>query len=131
MGVEMKLKDRFFGLPLWAKLISYVVAAMLATFVVARLIGALQIAFFGDPRLKQEHGNAVVAQEQTQAAKDTGLEATNTVVRTYERTVQVDHVVREGQNAIQRADKGQQMDPAIDTATADALCRVHDSLCRR
>ena len=127
----MKLKDRFFGLPLWAKLIAYVVAAMLATFVVARLIGALQIAFFGDPRLKQEHGNTVVAQEQTQAAKDTGLEATNTVVRTYERTVQVDHVVREGQNAIQRADKGQQMDPAIDAATADALCRVHNSLCRR
>lgn len=127
----MKLKDRFFGLPLWAKLIAYVVAALLAIFVVARLIGALQIALFGDPRVKQEHGNAVVAQEQTQAAKDTGLEATNTVVRTYERTVQVDHVVREGQNAIQRADKGQQMDPAIDAATADALCRVHDSLCRR
>lgn len=127
----MKLKDRFFGLPLWAKLITYVVAALLAIFMVARLIGALQIALFGDPRVKQEHGNAVVAQEQTQAAKDTGLEATNTVVRTYERTVQVDHVVREGQNAIQRADKGQQMDPAIDAATADALCRVHDSLCRR
>lgn len=79
----MKLKDRFFGLPLWAKLIAYVVAALLAIFVVARLIGAMQIALFGDPRVKQEHCNAVVAQEQTQAAKDTGLEATNTVVRTY------------------------------------------------
>jgi hypothetical protein len=127
----MKLRDRFFGLPIWAKLIAYAIAAALAIFVAARLIGALQIAFFGDPRVKQEHGNAVVAQEQTQAAKDTGAEATNTVVRTYDRTIQIDHWVKEGQNAIARADRGQQMDPAIDAATANALCGVHDSLCRR
>lgn len=127
----MKLKDRFFGLPIWAKLIAYVVAAALTIFLVARLIGALQIAFFGDPRLKQAQGNTIVAREQVQAAKDTGLEASNTVVKTYEHTIQIDRVVKEGQNAIGKADKGQQMDPAIDAATATALCGVHDSLCRR
>lgn len=126
----MKIRDRFFGLPIWVKLIVYVVGALVAIFLVMRVIGGIRIALFGDPRLKEAQGNTVVAQEQTQAAKDTGLEATNTVVRTYERTVQIDRVVREGQDAIARADKGQQMDPAIDAATANALCGVHDSLCR-
>lgn len=127
----MKIRDQFFGLPIWAKLIAYVVAALLAIFVVMRLVGALQIAFFGDPRVKQEHGNAVVAQEQTQAAKDTSAEVTNTVTRTYEHYTTIDRAVGRGQNAIAQADKGQQMDPAIDAATANALCGVHDSLCRR
>lgn len=126
----MKIRDRFFGLPIWAKLIAYVVVALLAIFIVMRLVGALQIAFFGDPRVKQEQGNTVVAQEKTQAAKDTGAEVTNTVTRTYEHYTTIDRTVREGQDAIARADKGQQMDPAIDAATANALCGVHDSLCR-
>lgn len=126
----MTIRDRFIGLPIWVKLIAYGVVLALAIFVAARLIGALQIAFFGDPRVKQEHGNAVVAQEQTRAAKDTGAEATNTIVRTYEHTVQIDHVVKEGQASIARADRGQQMDPDIDAATANALCGVNQELCR-
>lgn len=127
----MVIRDRFLGLPIWVRLIAYMIVAALAIFLAARLIGGIQIALFGDPRLKQAQGNTVVAEEQTQAAKDTGAEMTNTVVKTYEHMVQIDHVVKEGQNAIQRADRGQQMDPAIDAATANALCGVHDSLCRR
>lgn len=127
----MKIVDRFVGLPLWARAIGYLAGAALAIFITMRLIGALQVALFGDPRVKHEHGKAVVAQEQTQAAKDTGAEVTNTVTRTYEHYTTIDRTVREGQNAIAKADKGQQMDPAIDAATANALCGVHDSLCRR
>lgn len=126
----MKIRDRFIGLPIWAKLIAYAVAAIIAFFLIARVIGGLRIALFGDPRVAQEHGNTVVAEEQGQAAKDIGLEATNTVTRTYEYHTTVDRVVKEGQNEINKADHGQQMDPAIDAATANALCSVHDSLCR-
>jgi hypothetical protein len=109
----------------WIKLALGVVGLGIVGFVVWKL-------FFADiqRRVAAEHGGKVVAQEQTQGAKETGIDATNTVVHTYERHVEVDHVVRESQNAVNRADHGQQMDPAIDAATAAGLCGVHDSLCR-
>jgi hypothetical protein len=127
----VKLKDRFTGLPLAVKIGAYVISGLVAIFIAARLIGALQIAIFGNVEAKHEHGNAVVAQEQGRAAKETGIEAANTVTRTYEYHTTVDRTVKENQNAVNRADKGQQMDPAIDAAVAAGLCRLHDDLCRR
>lgn len=129
--MKVKLRERLGGLPLWAKLIGSLAAALVAIFLVARLIGAVQMMIFGNVEAKREHGNTVVAEEQGTAARETGLEAANTVVRTYEYHTTVDRTVKEGQNAVTRADKGQQMDPAIDAAVANGLCGVHDSLCRR
>lgn len=109
----------------WVKLALGVLAIGIVGFVVWKL-------FFADieRRVTTEHAGKVVAQSQTQGTKETGIEATNTVVHTYERHVEVDHVVKESQDAVNRADHGQQMDPAIDAATAAGLCSVHDSLCR-
>lgn len=88
--------------------------------------------FFADiqRRVKEEQGGRIVAEEHVNAAKETGIEATNTVVHRYERHVEIDRTVREGQDVVSRLNKGQQMDPEVDAAGAAALCRVHDSLCR-
>src|SRR5438309_11271412 len=102
----------------WVKIVLGAIAIGIVGFVVWKL-------FFADieRRVATEHAGKVVAQAQTQGAKETGIEATNTVVHTYERHVEVDHVVKESQDAVNRADHGQQMDPAIDAATAAGLCR--------
>jgi hypothetical protein len=110
---------------IWVKLALGVVALCVIGFVVWKL-------FFADiqRRVATERAGKVVAQQQTRAAKETGIDATNTVVRTYEHHVEIDHVVKGGQDAVSKADHGQQMDPSIDAATAAGLCRLHDSLCR-
>jgi Sec-independent protein translocase protein TatA len=120
----------FSGLGLWLRLIIGVVAAALIIFAAMRLPGAIKYMIFGDTGAKREHANTVVAQQQGEATKEIGAAAQNEVVRTYEHDVQIDHIVREGQDAVAKADHGQQMDPDIDNAVAAGLCRVHDSLCR-
>lgn len=110
---------------IWIKLAAGVIGLLLVGFVVWKL-------FFADiqRRVKEEHANGVVAKEQTQSAKETGIEATNTVVKTFEYHTEVDRIVKEGQNDVNKVNKGQQVDPEIDAAGAAALCRVHASLCR-
>jgi hypothetical protein len=125
-----KLLGLFSGFSLWARLVIIVALVALAIGVGVRLTGAIKYMIYGDVAAKREHAGSVVAQEQGEAAKQTGIEATNTVVHTYERHVEVDHVVKESQDAVHRADKGQQMDPAIDAAVAAGLCRLHNDLCR-
>jgi hypothetical protein len=127
----MKVIQRFNGFSLWAKLIVYIALAALAIGIAVRAGGAFKYLIFGNTEAKQAQGQTIVAEEQGWAAKETGIEATATAVRRQESHAKRDRVVREGQDAINRADRGQQMDPAIDAAVADGLCRVHDSLCRR
>jgi hypothetical protein len=126
----MKLLKTFNSFALVPRLVIGVALLALAVGVGYRMVGAVKYMIFGNVEAKRERGNTIVAQEQGQAAKETGIEATGAVVRTYERHVQVDHIVKEGQDAVRRADKGEQMATDIDAAGAAALCRVHDSLCR-
>ena len=121
---------RYSGFSVVARIIIAVALLLLLVGLGVRLQQAVKVLIFGNVEAKREHAGLVVAKEQGQAAKETGIEATGTVVRTYEHHVQVDHIVKESQNAITRADRGQQMDPGIDAAIADGLCRVHPDLCR-
>lgn len=125
-----KLWPWFSGLTLWLRIVLIIVGAALIVFAAYRLTGAVKYLIFGDVEAKREHANTVVAQQQGQATKEIGAAAQNEVVKTYEHDVEIDRTVREGQDAVAQADHGQQMDPAIDAAVADGLCRVHTDLCR-
>lgn len=126
-----KLITRYNGFALWPRIIIGVAVLAIVVGVGVRAAGALKYLIFGNTEAKEARANTVVAEEQGQAARDTGIEAANTVVRTHERYVEVEKIVREGQDAIRDADNGEEMAPGIDAAGADALCRLHDDLCRR
>lgn len=126
-----RLWGTFSGFSLVARLIIGIVALLLVVGLLTRFSGAMHYLIFGDTAAKKAQAGTVVAESQGQAAKETGIEASNTVVRTYERHVEVDRIVKEGQSNVSKADRGQQMDPGIDAATAAGLCSVHDDLCRR
>lgn len=125
-----KVLTRYNGFALWAKIVIAIAVGLLAIGLAVRAGGALKYLIFGNTEAKEARANTVVAEEQGRASKETGIEAAETVVRTYEYHTTVDRTVKEGQNAVNRADKGQQMDPAIDAAGADALCRLSQDLCR-
>ncbi len=114
---------------LWAKPLIKVGVYLLIAIGVGLIIWKL---FFADiqRRVTEEHAKGVIATEQVQGAKETGIEAANTTVRTYEHYTEIDRTVKEAQDGVNKADKGQQMDPVIDSAGAAGLCRVHHSLCR-
>jgi hypothetical protein len=108
-----------------AKLVGGLVVIALIGFVIWKL-------FFADiqRRVAEERGGRVVAEEQAQGAKETGIEAGKTVVRTYERHTMVDRIVKEGQSNVNEAYAGGEVEPAVDAAGAAALCGLHVDLCR-
>jgi hypothetical protein len=130
----MKLTDvvtRFNGFSLWPKVVIGIAAALLATGLAVRAGGALKYMIFGNTEVKRERANTEVAKEQTKAEANI---ADKTIESVHERDVYREHVtdiVHDGQERVNAADHGQQMDPAIDAAVADGLCSVHDGLCRR
>jgi hypothetical protein len=113
-----------------AKIAAYIGGAILAYFLITSAVGGIRNAIFGNPEVKREHANTIVAKEQAKAEVAT---ATQTLEKVHERDVYREHVtnvVHDAQENIDAADHGQQMDPEIDAATAAGLCRVHHSLCR-
>jgi hypothetical protein len=125
------LLARFNTFSIGARIVIALAIGLLAIGLLIRLSGAAHELIFGNTEAKREHGNVVVAQEQTKAE---GKIADATIQTVHERDVYREHitqVVHDGQERIHAVDKGQQMDPAIDAAGAAALCSVHDSLCRR
>lgn len=121
---------RFNGFAPWARIVFGVSLAVIGYFLISSAFSGIKHAIFGNPEVKRERGNTVVAQEQTKAEATVADETINTV---RERDVYREHVreiVREGQEKVNAVDHGQQMDPAIDAAVAAGLCGVHDSLCR-
>lgn len=129
----MKWSDmltRYNALAIWMRIVIAIVAIVAICFIGYRFYDGLKVMIFGNTEAKKEHANTIVAQQQGQAAKEIGQVAQNQIVKTYEHDVEIDRTVKEGQDAVTRADRGQQMDPEIDNAVAAGLCRVHDSLCR-
>jgi hypothetical protein len=130
----MKLSNvvtKFNGFSLWPKIIIGIAAALLVTGFAVRAGGALKYIIFGNTEAKRERGNTVVAQEQTKAEANI---ADKTIQTVHERDVYREHVrevVHDGQERVNAADHGQQMDPQLDAVIAAGLCGVHDSLCRR
>jgi hypothetical protein len=125
-----KLVARFNGFSIGARIVIALALGLLVVGLGIRFADALHVLIFGNTEAKREQGNTRVAQEQTKAESNI---AAGTIQTVHERDVYREHVtniVREGQENIHAVDHGQPMDPAIDAATADALCRVHDSLCR-
>lgn len=115
----------------WARIVGGVVLVALAYFLITSGMRGIRDAVFGNPEVARERGNTVVATEQGKAEASI---ADKTIETVRERDVyreRITNVVREGQEAINAADKGQKMDPEIDAAVAAGLCRVHDSLCRK
>ena len=64
-------------------------------------------------------------------AQRKAAEASKATVQRYERYITVDRTVRESQDAVNGAYKGGKIDPQVDAAGADGLCKLHDDLCRR
>lgn len=117
--------------PLWARALAGIAALALVALLLSSMVTGLRDRIFGNPEVAREKGNGAVAREETRAAEQTTDQTIDAVRErdVYRETVR--EVVRQGQERINAADHGQQMDPAIDAATADSLCRLHDSLCRR
>ena len=110
----------------WVKLAVAALVVVLAGWVIWKL-------FFADiqRRVAGEKGGRVVAEHQVEAEANI---ADRTIENVHTREVYREHVtniVTKAQEEINRADEGQQMDPAIDAAAAAGLCRLRDSLCRR
>jgi hypothetical protein len=124
--MKVAIPDPLKPYTVWIKLALGLIGLCIVGFVVWKL-------FFADiqRRVATEHAGKVVAEEQGVGAKETGIEATNTVVHTYEHHVEVDHIVKDGQDAVTRADHGEQMAPDLDAAGATALCKLHADLCRK
>jgi hypothetical protein len=122
---------KFMSFAPWVRVVIYAAAGLLVVGLLVNGVSSLRNAIFGNPEVKREQGRTVVAQEQGKAEATI---ADKTVEKVRERDVYREHireVVRQGQEKVNAADKGQQMDPEIDAAVAAGLCGVHDSLCRR
>jgi hypothetical protein len=124
------LVTRFNGFSIGARIVIGIAALLLVIGIGYRMSGALKYIIFGNTEAKRERGNTVVAQQQTKAEANI---ADNTIQTVHERDVYREHVrevVHDGQEKVNAADHGQQMDPQLDDAIAAGLCGVHPSLCR-
>jgi hypothetical protein len=125
------LLTRYNGFAIWARVVIGLAVALLAIGLLVRLSGAAHELIFGNTEAKREHGNVIVAQEQTKAE---GAIAGKTIDTVHERDVYREHVtsvVHDGQEKVNNAWHGETVGVDVDAAGAAALCRVHDSLCRR
>jgi hypothetical protein len=125
-----KLWGLFSGLSLVFRLIIIALVVGAMVFAVSRFSGAIHYLIFGNTEAKVERGNVVVAKEQTKAeAKiaDTAIE------QVHERDVYREHVtnvVHDSEGKVDGAWHGETVGADVDAAGADALCRLHDTLCR-
>lgn len=126
-----KMIARYSGFGMIPKIVIATAAGLLMLGIGIRGVQAFKVFLFGNTEAKEARANTVIAEEEGIAARETGIEAANTVTRTFERHTEVERIVRETNDAIARADRGQPMDPELDAAGADGLCRMHDDLCRR
>lgn len=123
--------DRFNGFALWARFVIGICVLVLAIFISVRAVQAVKMFVFGNVEAKRERAEGVVVEEQGTATKETAAEASRATVERYERHITVDRTVRESQDAVTKAYKGGNIDPGVDAAGADGLCKLHDDLCRR
>ena len=117
--------------------LSWVVRAIIIVLIVAalavavtRFSGAIHYLIFGNTEAKREHGNVVVAKEQIKAEAKI---ADTAVDRVHERDVYREHVttvVHDSEGKVNGAWHGETVGPDVDAAGADALCRLHATLCR-
>lgn len=110
----------------WLKLAGVLIVAVLAGWVVWKL-------FFADiqRRVAAEKGGRIVAEEQVKAEANI---ADKTIERVHERDVYrevIARTVQEGQEKVDAVWEGESVGKAADAAGADALCKLHDDLCRR
>lgn len=90
----------------------------------------LKNSFFGGAEAVRQGAERVIQEELTGAAEETGRAAGEEIVRTYEYRTEQRTIVREGQANVDRAWDGETVGEDVDAAGADALCRLHHSLCR-
>lgn len=122
--------SRFMSFAPWARVVVAGCLAVLVYFLVSSAIGGIKHAIFGNPELRRERGNTIVAQEQGRAEANIADGTINTV---RERDVYREHVreiVREGTQEVNNAWNGETVGADVDAAGAATLCRVHHSLCR-
>lgn len=123
----MKLSDLAPGKTA-VKPLLYVLGAILAGVLVWQV--AYRLLYQGQD-LAREKGGRVVAEGQVQAE---GAIVDGAMGAVREREVYREHVVttvREAKENIDGAWNGEQVGEGVDAAGAAALCRLHDSLCRR
>jgi hypothetical protein len=126
--VNLWLKFRSFAR--WAQVLIVIAVAVLAIGLVTRFVGGIHQMIFGNTEATKAQAESYAWQKDTETIQKIGVDARDTTVKTYKRHAEIDSIVGGGKNEIARADKGQQMDPAIDAAVADGLCKLNASLCR-
>jgi hypothetical protein len=87
--------------------------------------------FYQGQDLKKAQGNAIVATEQQKAEGNIATAAMGAMKErdVYHETVRT--IVTEGRSNVNDAWKGETVGDDVDRAGADALCRLHNSLCRQ
>lgn len=122
--------NRFSVLPLWARIALYIVAIALLYFLITSAWGGIKDRIFGNPEVARQKANVIVAHEQTKAE---GNIADGAVAAVREHDIYREHVtsvVHDSERKVNNAWHGETVGADVDAAGADALCRLHNDLCR-
>lgn len=126
-----KIWARYNGFSIAWRIVIALALLLLIVGIGIRASDALHVLIFGNTEAQRQHGNAVVAREQTKAE---GKIADKAIQSVQERDVYREHVteiVHDSQGKVNNAWKGESVGKDVDAAGAAALCRLHDSLCRQ
>lgn len=122
--------SRFNALSLWIRIAAYIIAALLAYLLITSAWSGIKDRIFGNPEVARQKANVVVAQEQTKAE---GNIADGTIAAVREHDIYREHVtsvVHDSERKVSNAWHGETVGADVDAAGADALCRLHNDLCR-
>lgn len=124
------LWGKFSGFSIIARVVITLALLLLVAGLATRLSGTLHYLIFGNTEASAARGETVVAKEQTKAEANIADQAVGQV---HERDVYREHVtqvVHDSEGKVNGSWKGERVGKDVDAAGADALCRLHDSLCR-
>lgn len=122
--------NRFNLLPIWARIVLYVIAVALLYFVITSAWGGIKDRIFGNPEVTRQKAAVSVATQQGKAEANI---ADGTVGAVREQDIYREHVtnvVHDSEGRINNAWHNETVGTSVDAAGADALCQLHDSLCR-
>ena len=122
--------NRFNLLPLWVRIIATIVVIALGYFLITSGFNGIKQAIFGNPEVARQKANVSIAKEQTKAE---GNIADGTIAAVREHDIYREHVtniVHDSEGRVNNAWHGETIGTDVDAAGADALCQLHDSLCR-
>jgi hypothetical protein len=115
--------------PTW-RILSGIAAVVILGLIAWLLWAVVYRLFFQGQDLAKEKGNAIVAQEQGKAESNIAVKTLDSVKERDAGREEIRIIVQEGRSRVDEAYKGETVGVDVDRAGADALCRVHNGLCR-